>query len=410
MKKTALLCLLATLSITANKSKSKKKIIILTSTGGGGQVSFNKALTQTLKDDYAVKSELYFSSILNAVDPVSLITFGNYTGEDAYNYFLKKRSFFFLQTTYELSRWYYRLFSSTLIKKTTAFLEKEKPDLVISIIPIVNDAIAKSCKSLNIPFLIAPPDLDVSFYTKDMRPPYSKDFYIGLPFDNQMSRESMALSCIPTSNIFSFQYPLRHDFYEKKDINAIKKMYNITDTRPVVLLMMGAQGGVGSYTFSKELVKYKDPAHILICIGKNEDMRKTLQTMSFPKHLTPHIIGYTEQISDLMAISDVMISKTGAISTIEALYSNLPIIADQTEYVLSWELFHQKFLEKNNCGLILKKISELAPLVTQLLNNSTLLNTIKSNITNIISKQPKQGIQHIVEKILKSAPNKKSGA
>ena len=109
-----------------------------------------------------------------------------------------------------------------------------------------------------------------------------------------------------------------------------------------------------------------------------------------------------------MAVADIMISKTGAISTVEALYSNLPIIADQTEYVLSWELFHQTFLEKYNCGLILKKMSLLTPLITKLLNNKPFLNTIKANIAKIIEKQSKQSIKPIIEKILKNTPHKKS--
>ena len=377
-----------------------KKILILTSIGGGGQVTVDKALTQSLKDEYTTKSVLYFSQVLNCVDPLSLVSFGHYSGEDFYNYAQKKRLARFMQACYYLSRWYYHLFSRFLIKRTTVYLKEEKPDLVISIIPIVNDIIAKSCKQLNIPFLIIPPDLDIGFFTQDMKGPYSKKLFVALPFDNTMSRESLASANIPDDQILTIKYPLRHDFFEKKDIKNIKKEYTVTDNRPIVLLLMGAQGNHGSYTFAKELTKLKKPIHLFICIGRNESIKKTLETIDFPAHITPHIIGYTDRMSDLMAMADIMISKTGIVSVMEGLYSNTPIIADQTEFALSWELFNQHFLKKYNCGFILKDLNCLVPLVSELLNDERLLNEIKNNINKILAKQKGESINQVIKKII----------
>lgn len=374
----------------------KKKIVILSSIGGGGQIAINEALHQTLKDVYDVKTEQFFTS----ADPVSFITFKKYKGEDFYNYAQKKQYNRLLQALYEASRWYYSLLSPLLIKQTIKMLKQEKPDLVISIIPIVNNIVAKSCKRLNIPLLIIPADLDVGFYTSSMKPPYSKNLYIALPFDNPMSRTTMKPAKIPESNIFSFQYPLRKDFYTAKNVPRLKKEFNITDNRPVVLLMMGAQGSEASFTFSKELTKASLPIHLIICIGKNEDVRKKIEALEFPKEITPQIIGYTDRIADIMAISDIMISKTGAISVIESIYSDLPIIADQTEHVLSWELMHQTFLAENKCGLILKDLSNLIPTLENLLNNPSQLDELKKNIARIKEQQPTNSIEPIIEKII----------
>lgn len=382
-----------------------KTILILTSVGGGGQTTVNQSLQQMLNKDYAVKSELYFSHVINSVDPFSLATFGHFTGEDFYNYVQKKRCFKFMQSCYKASRWYYSLFAPLLIRQTIEYLEKQKPHLVISIIPIVDDIIVKSCQHLNIPIIILPPDLDISFYTQELTPPCYEKLYLALPFDNPMSREAMRAEYVQTENIIAVKYPLRKEFYEPKNIPALKKEWHVDDGRPVILLMMGAQGNLGSYTFSKELAKLSKPAHILICIGRNESIRRKLEKIRFPQHITPHIIGYTNRVADLMAIADLLISKTGGITVMEAFHSRLPIIADQTEFVLSWEYFHQLLLQKYGCGLILKNPNILAPFVQNLLSDPILLQEIKKNIAQMHNKKEIE-IKDLIANILGTGASK----
>ena len=392
-------------------AKKKIKILILTSNGGGGQVSVNLAIREILGNlddlyDYETVSTLFFPEVANKVDPVSWFTFGYYSGEDLYNYWQKKGYFGVLQSSSEFSRWYYYALSPFVVSQTANYIEKVKPDLVISIIPIVNNIIAKACARNKVPLLIIPPDFDIAFYTQDLRlKKFKENVFIALPFDNDLSRQSIqeskkAYKSIKKENIFSFQYPLRQEFYEKKDINSIKKDFSINDKNPVILLMMGAQGNNSLYSFAQQIAKIQDKAHLFICTGKYEAIIPKLKSLYFPPNLTVHILGYTNRVSDLMAISDLMISKTGAISVVESLYSRLPIIADQTEYVVSWELFHQKFIEKNKTGFILKNIKNLPAMITDLLKNPKKLKEAKSNIDAILKTQPKNGIESIIKKII----------
>jgi len=390
-----------------NVVSKKKKILIFTSNGGGGQTAVNKALSNELKEKYNVVSTLYFPQIANKVDPVSWCTLGYYTGEDLYNHWQKNGFFSFLQGSYEVSRWYYYAVSPFLTSQTVEYIEKENPDLVISIIPIVNNAIAKACARTQTPLLIVPPDFNVAFYTQDLRLKSDAKSYvhIALPFDNELSRKSLkenkkSYKSIKEENIYSFQYPLRKEFYQKKDAKQIKKDFNVQDDSPIILLMMGAQGSKSLYDFSKEIAKIKSKVHFFVCAGKNDQIIPKLHSLYFPPNITPHILGFTDRVSDLMAISDVMIGKTGAISVVEGLYSRLPLIADQTEYVVSWELSHQEFIEEKQTGFILKKLQDLPRIVENLLINPSLLQKIKNNINSVLKKQSTKSIEPIIKKII----------
>lgn len=389
------------------RKRVKKRILIFTSNGGGGQVSVNKALLEQLSPEYEVVSTLYFPKVAKKVDPVSWFTLGYYTGEDLYNYCQKKGFFGCLQGSFELSRWYYYLVSPFLVSQTTAYIEEEKPDLVISIIPIVNNMITKACARNKIPLLIVPPDFDIGFYTQDLRLKGSMKKYvnIALPFDNDLSRESLkaskkAFKSIEEKNISSFQYPLRKEFYQKKDVKQIKKDFDIIDESPVILLMMGAQGSNSLYTFTEKIMQISHKAHLIVCAGKHDSIISKIKSLKVPSNITLHLLGYTTRIADLMEIADVMIGKTGAISLVESLYSRLPLIADQTEFVVSWEMFHQKFIEEKRTGFVLKKLKDLPQLLTNILSNPELLENARKNIDAVIKEQSQDNISLIVKNLV----------
>lgn len=383
--------------ITSNPTK---KILILSSNGGGGQSIVSTAFINDLGNEYTVASVNYFSTVLSTVDAIKYLTFGLYDSEDFLNYAAQKCYFKLLENSYYASRWYYGAASPLIINQTKNLILKEKPDLVISLIPIFNNMIAKSCKKTGTPFLLIPLDLDISFYTRDIKKPYNKELYVALPFDNTLSRESMAQANIPSEKIFSFAYPLRADFYEQKDISALKKQYHINDDKPVICTIMGSLGNSGSYVFAKELAQLDVPAHIIMCIGRNKKAKKQIESLSFPSHITPHIVEYTDRMSDIMAITDILITKTGALSIMEALRSNVSIIADQIYSGLPWEGFHPLFLEKHNCGLLLKNIKDLNPMVKNLIMHPDKTLLLQNNCKKIINEQPTNNIRPIIEAII----------
>ena len=181
----------------------------------------------------------------------------------------------------------------------------------------------------------------------------------------------------------------------------MRKDFNIPEGKPVILLMMGSQGSKEISEFSWQLSKLKVPAHLIIVLGKSEHLRRSLQSIWFPKHITVSILGFTNRIPELMNISDLLITKSGSITVNEAIYAQVPILLDATTTVLRWEAFNHKFIEKNGFGTIVKKYKNIPKLVTHLLTPSE-QEIMKKNLALFDKKNPEQEIKLLVRNLLKN--------
>ena len=97
-----------------------------------------------------------------------------------------------------------------------------------------------------------------------------------------------------------------------------------------------------------------------------------------------------------MAVSDLVITKPGGLTSTEALVSNLPIIAINP--IPGQEEDNARFLEHNNVGIWLKKSSYLTFILKKLLNNETKLQSMKENTKQIAKPTSTRDICNILFK------------
>ncbi|MDT2251420.1 glycosyltransferase [Paenibacillus larvae] len=64
---------------------------------------------------------------------------------------------------------------------------------------------------------------------------------------------------------------------------------------------------------------------VVIC-GRNKSLRKRLERWSAQTLLDVHVIGYTKNVHDYMAMADLMITKSGGVTTAEAIARRLPLL------------------------------------------------------------------------------------
>src|SRR3972149_5676114 len=121
------------------------------------------------------------------------------------------------------------------------------------------------------------------------------------------------------------------------------------------MMLMGAQGSRASYEFAKKIAKLKLPAHLLVCLGKNEELKSKINKIKFNSNISVTTIGFTSRISDLMAASDLILTKPGPNSISEAMYMNLPMILDGSTKILFWEKLNIKLVKANKLGLVVDR-------------------------------------------------------
>ncbi len=387
-------------NITHNNS-GRKKILIFSCKAGGGHISMSNALKEYLEPEFCVGHTHVFSEILHSIDPVHKFTNTKFKSIDAYNSLLKRKWNRFLNFFKPLGDWYLKFKRKQISSLFKDYITKHKPDLIISVAPLINAELLEAAEEKDIPFLLIPPDLDASGITTGTikKPSYNK-FYLTLSYNNPEIFKTFKDLKHLKQHISHVGFPVKRAFLNQYDNqNAIKRDFLIPNNKPVILLMMGSQGSKEIYTFTSKLTELAIPAHLVIVLGKSEHMKQTLRSIWFPKHISHSIIGFTDRVADLMNISDVLITKSGSITVNEAIYAQIPMILDATSPVLKWEAFNHGFIVKYGLGKIIKKDTQLPHMVTQMLSKEE-QGRIRKDFSSFDKKNPEQEIKLLVKRIL----------
>jgi UDP-N-acetylglucosamine:LPS N-acetylglucosamine transferase len=376
-----------------------KKIIIFTSDGAGGHTATTNALSATLKDSYSIKPVNIFRDVLGGVDFIKAVSFGTTNGELFYERCLTRKYYTFLNTLHAVGKWYFRQVQKRMSKTLQKFLIAEKPDMVISVVPLVDGAVVDATQKLNIPFILLPTDLDSTNYIHDIKAPAHDGFLCTLPFEDLDIKQKLEPARIPDAKVITTGFPIRVDFFEDKDLKAIKTFYGVDQEKPVVLLLMGSVGSDSLYTFAKELTKVATPMHLVIICGRYQAMKEKVLTVEFPKHITVTAVDFVQKISDLMAISDLLVTKAGPVSMSEAMYMNLPMLVDITS-TLDWEKLNYQFIQKRHFGDVITNINNVSNQVNNLLKNRDALSAMKNNLVSFDKKVGTAEVRRLIEKMI----------
>lgn len=375
-----------------------KKIIIFTSDGAGGHTATTNALSATLKDSYIIKPVNIFRDVLGGVDVIKVASLGFTTGESFYEKCLTRKYYTFLNGLHAVGKWYFRQVQWSMSRTLQKFLRIEKPDMVISVVPLVDGAVVDATQKLGIPFILLPTDLDSTNYIHDIRSPSHEGFICTLPFEDIHIKKKLEPALIPESKVITTGFPIRVDFFENKNIESIKNQYNVDQKKPVVLLLMGSVGSDSLYTFAQELSKVTEPMHLVIICGRYQAMKQKVLSINYPTHITVTATDFVQKISDLMAISDLLITKAGPVSMSEAMYMHLPMLVDVTNSTLDWEKLNYEFIQQRNFGNIIQDKTKLAAQVSHLLGNKEDLAKMRQNMVAFDKKVGTSEMRKLIER------------
>lgn len=378
----------------------KKRILIFSSKGGGGHTAVSNGLCSYLKDTYEVSVVNIFQEVISSLDTLSTLTFGRITGEDLYNFCMVSRWNRLLNKYAEHGSYLFESKQYIVEKIIADYFKYDQPDLLISVVPFVNGALLSVSKKLKMPFLVITNDFDTSNYVVGIKNPSYEKFRYTLAFEDQLLRDKIKEAHIPDNQIVISGFPLRPSFYGSKETTTIKKKFNIPPNKPVVMVFMGAAGSLMTPRFIRTLAKVAMPMHIVVCLGRNERLKRVINKILLPPEITISVIGFTDKIAELMSISSVVITKTGPGSSCESLESCLPMIHDETQGVLAWEQLSTDFMERHGFAEKLKSFTDLPGMLPKYLKDSTYSDKVKSKMRNFPRKRFDRVIGPLVEEML----------
>lgn len=295
------------------------------------------------------------------------------------------------------------LFNTLLASKLKKLLKERKPDLIIGTHPF--PMIALSTLKKKYPYrnafnsFFVPPLISVltdytahSTYIQD-----EIDYYIA---GDEYVKEVLISEGVDGDKIKPYGIPVEKSFLEHREKSVVLEELGLAPDKFTVLLMGGSFGAGNIKDTLKELLEIDRDFQIIVITGRNETLKekleKSLEKYTIDKNIS--ILGFTQDMNDILSAVDIIVSKPGGLTTTECLLKELPMIIPY--YIPGQEEENMDFL--SNCGAALRtsKKFTISVLLKVLIDNPMRMELLKNNIKSVKKQNTAEDIANLVSNIL----------
>jgi processive 1,2-diacylglycerol beta-glucosyltransferase len=135
---------------------------------------------------------------------------------------------------------------------------------------------------------------------------------------------------IPGNKITVSGIPIDPVFAHAKDKREMRRKHELAPDRTTILLSAGGFGVGSLERLITSLIPLKHSAQIVAICGRNEDLKERVSKLAGEMNprttLMVKAIGYTNEMDEFMAASDLVLGKPGGLTTSEALAKGLVLV------------------------------------------------------------------------------------
>lgn len=366
----------------------KPKVLILTAKYGNGHVQVSKTLVKQCKDlgiEEVVVSDLYAESNPVFTEITQYLYLKSFTiGKQFYRMF-----YYGVDKIYnkKLLTLYFKLGN----KRLHELIEKEQPDIIINTFPIIVVPEYRRRTGNIIPTFNVLTDfcLHKIWVHKNI-----DKYYVA---SKRVKEKVMSLGIHPAA-VKVTGIPIRSQFEENLNTNAIYRKYNLDPTKKTLLVMAGAHGVLKNVKeLCESFLADKNLQTVVVC-GNNTALKESLESITGKNKENLKLLGYVERVDELFRIASCMVTKPGGITLSEAAAVGVPVILYKP--VPGQEKENALFFQENEAALVVNRSEEVYDAVSTLLQDDKKLRRMKRNIKRL--HHPHSSLT-IMEDIVKEA-------
>ncbi|MDQ0219204.1 glycosyltransferase [Peribacillus cavernae] len=259
-------------------------------------------------------------------------------------------------------------------KRLLELITKYRPQFIISTFPLHSAPFLMKQFGYFIPTYTVITDYCVHPYW--INPLINHYFVASDAVKNILLEQDMQEKRITVSGI-----PIRPQFEKQINKRAVFEKYQLSPWKKVITVLAGANGVLRNV---KELCLQllKDPTHqIVVICGDNEDLHNRLLPLSLLFPGCFHVFGYVEEIYELLAISNCLITKPGGIALSEAASLQVPLILFKP--VPGQETENARHFTENGAAVVSHSVMETFEQIQTLSRNKEMITNMKRELAKI---------------------------
>ena len=278
--------------------------------------------------------------------------------------------------------------------KLLRLLREKQPDVIISTHPFGSQMCSYLKRKNKITAKIATIMTDFSPHDQWLVGHEFTDYFF---VANDKMKNYLISKGITENKISVTGIPISNRFLKTYNKKEILDTYNLSEDKFTVLFFGGGEFGLGKTktaeifeSFVQESLKEK--IQIIAIAGKNPKMKasfkeivskysvnttttNTTNTTDITNNVK--ILEFTNQVPELMSISDLVVTKPGGLTTSESLASHLPMLIINP--IPGQEEENAEFLEDKGIAIWLRKNDDSKLIIENLLADNQKLNLMKEN-------------------------------
>lgn len=205
---------------------------------------------------------------------------------------------------------------------------------------------------------------------------YLNRIYVG----KEESRQQLLQLGFPKSRVVTAGIPVDPLFSEEYDRDALCQKHGVEPSLPMVLLSAGAFGVMAESDMSQMLSGITNPCHLVVVCGNNKKLKAQIEKWveeNGSEHIEYHILGFTTEMHEWMAMASLFIGKPGGLSSSECLALGLPMVIWNP--IPGQEMFNASYLLENGAAIAPDCLATLPFRINNLLENPDRLKQMSEN-------------------------------
>lgn len=175
--------------------------------------------------------------------------------------------------------------------------------------------------------------------------------------------------------------PVDPVFLEKKDKQEMRNKHALDSDRLTILISAGGVGMGPMEQILASLKQLKQRFQVVAVCGKNKELKETIERVSTDYSLSSNgimrAVGYTSQMDEYMAASDLIVGKPGGLTVCEALAKGLVFVI--VSPIPGQEERNADHLLEEGVAIRCNNLPTLAYKIDQLINNPLRFCTMQEN-------------------------------
>ncbi|MEX2115468.1 MAG: glycosyltransferase [Bacteroidota bacterium] len=219
-----------------------------------------------------------------------------------------------------------QIFDDINYRSYLTFLKEEQPDAILCthFLPFISLSTKMRRAGVMAPVFAVTTDFDAHQYWVD---PVVNRYYV----HSEESAWQLRSKGVAADKIRVMGIPVLSQFAKREPITAVRRRLKLPEDRLTILMVWGGFGVGKAEEMVQEvmamLLIFPEQSFTLIAVcGKNEKLFQRLSAKSPPTNVVTRILGFVDNLHELMNASDVLISKAGGLTSAEAMAMGIPML------------------------------------------------------------------------------------